>query len=118
MIVAFTTVFIGYANPQKSLRLRPDFTQMRNGKTLFTSEQYPTIRLKAEGMIYKLAIIISDNFYCDNYLGVEDLFSFMNEQKFKHIRFDTMSHNELVSKKRIRLSRKSKKKFSLLVSKD
>merc|ERR1719410_924690 len=115
-------VFIPYCTfPQSVIDLITNFTgsgsrdrfkQMRciqldrdysdTGRTLFTSKEHPIIRLNSRA-IYKLAFPISDNFYCDNYIGLNQKWRI--HKNLRHIQFRKMNPCEY----RIRKTRRRRK---------
>ena len=94
MISDFANVHGGYTKHQ-SIRLDRDY--LHRHKESFSSKQHPIIRLRANRMLYKLAFIISDNFYCTEYISEKDKHTI--DANLAHIRFDMMSRGEINNRK-------------------
>merc|ERR1719410_1949990 len=80
-----------YRQNQQHIELNRDYSHV--GNALFTSKEHPIMRLKAERIMYKLAFIISDSVYCDNYVDVEQKRTI--HKNIGHIQFRRMNTCQL-----------------------
>eukprot|EP01083_Nonionella_stella_P185362 675731_1 len=76
-----------YKSRGSPMKLVPNHS--KPNKTIFTPQKDVAIKLSSKHMMYKLAFIISDGFYCNNYLIEQEKYSIHGN--LKYIKFCMMN---------------------------